>query len=163
MTPRWEKEDGGGQIAVWQDQSSAVRNWRSDVTKLLQFNKESHDIRQEELNAEQQTTRPTAVLQKKKQCFSRPQTKEEEKIIKKIIKSHEVEWDKHPAAHLLKPGSTKPSLSVPIAEHLYSTWSWTTWKGDKGNGNLEMGTTTADRGKGVVSLQDTGYTNFKKY
>lgn len=57
------------------------------MTKLLQFNKESHVIRQEELNAEQQTTRSTVALQKKKQCFSRSQTIEEEKIIKKIKKS----------------------------------------------------------------------------
>lgn len=140
-----------------------MRNWRSDVTKLLQFNKESHIIRQEELNAEQQTTRLRAVLQKKKQRFSRSQTKEEEKIIKKTVKSQAVEWDKHPASHLLKPGITKPSPPVPTAEHLYSRWSWTTQKGHKGNENLEMGTTTADRGKGIVSLQDTGYTNLKKY
>lgn len=64
------------------------------MTKLLQFNKESHTIRQEELNAEQQTTRPTAVLQKKKQFFSSSQTKEEEKIIKKIVKSQVVKWNK---------------------------------------------------------------------
>lgn len=56
------------------------------MTKLLQFNKASHGIRQRELNAEQQTTRPTAVLQKKKQCFNRSQSKEEEKVIRKIKK-----------------------------------------------------------------------------
>lgn len=145
MTPRWEKEDGGGQIAVWQDQSSAVKNWRRGVTKLLQFNKGSHSIRQEEFNAEQQTTRPTAALQEKEQCFSTSQTKEEEKIIMKIVKSQAVEWDEHPATHLLEPGCTKPPLSVPTVEHLWSRWSWTTWKGHKGNGNLEMGTTTEVR------------------
>lgn len=119
MTPRWEKEDGGGQICVTGSELSSeeLEKW---CDKTATIHKESHGIRQGEFSAEQQTTHPTAALQEKEQCFSSSQTKGEEKIIKKIVKSQAVEWDKHPATHLIEPGRTKPSLSVPTAEHLWA-------------------------------------------